>query len=155
AKRPQDRPATAEAVVGALDSIQRGRTGAAPSRRRRLALQAAALVAAGTLLGLFFSGGGPREQGKGDGPREEDATLFAPAVPYSSGPYPVALATADFNGDGKLDLVAANLHSGTVSVLLGNGDGTFGPPLTFAAVAPDAWFAQSVTVADLNGDGKP
>jgi hypothetical protein len=61
------------------------------------------------------------------------------------------LATGDFNGDGKLDLVAVNASSGTVSLLLGNGNGTFGPATT---VATDAG-ADNVAVADLNGDGKP
>ncbi|MFB7337742.1 FG-GAP repeat domain-containing protein, partial [Streptomyces adustus] len=36
-----------------------------------------------------------------------------------------SVAVGDFNGDGKPDLVTANYESGSVSVLLGNGDGTF------------------------------
>src|SRR5262249_8634453 len=39
--------------------------------------------------------------------------------------------TADLDGDGKLDLVAAGADSGAVYVLLGNGDGTFKAPLAF------------------------
>jgi hypothetical protein len=39
----------------------------------------------------------------------------------------------DFNGDGFLDLAVANRDSGTVSVLLGNGDGTFQPAVNYAA----------------------
>ena len=38
----------------------------------------------------------------------------------------------DFNGDGKLDLVVTNQYSSTVSVLLGNGDGTFQAQQTYA-----------------------
>jgi serine/threonine protein kinase len=152
AKRPQDRPATARAVVEALDSIQRGRTGVAPSRRRRLALRASALLAGVILLGLFFSGGGPQEEGNGGRPRGETVQLFAPAVHHSAGLYPNAVTVADFNGDGKLDLAVTNVHSHSVSVLLGKGDGTFQPPRTSPA---GEWFASSVTVGDFDGDGKP
>src|SRR5262249_52769958 len=56
-----------------------------------------------------------------------------------------------FNGDGFLDLVAPNFLDKTVSVFLGNGDGTFGPE----EVVPAGNFPVSVTVADVNGDGKP
>jgi hypothetical protein len=60
----------------------------------------------------------------------------------------VAVATGDFNGDGRLDLVAID-GSDSVGVLLGNGDGTFQAARTFAAgVSP-----QSVAVADFNADG--
>ena len=41
-----------------------------------------------------------------------------------------AVAAGDFNGDGKPDLVVANFNDNTVSVLLGNGDGTFQTPVT-------------------------
>ena len=46
-----------------------------------------------------------------------------------------ALALADLNGDGHLDLVVANHESGDVSVLLGRGDGTFEPQRRFDATA--------------------
>ena len=52
------------------------------------------------------------------------------------------LAVADFNGDGKPDLVVGG------SVLIGNGDGTFAPPVTYSAGA-----AAAVAVGDFNGDG--
>src|SRR5260370_743671 len=45
---------------------------------------------------------------------------------------PASVAVGDFNGDGKLDLAAANYSSKSVAVLLGNGDGTFQAPLNFA-----------------------
>src|SRR5207248_1503974 len=63
--------------------------------------------------------------------------------------YPVSVAVADVSGDGNKDLIVANGIGGTVSVLLGNGNGTFGPQQTFAA-APDPY---SVTVLDVSGDG--
>ena len=59
----------------------------------------------------------------------EDRTLlsvnFNPAVNYGAGSAPRSVAVGDFNGDGKPDLVVANTGSNTVSVLLGNGNGTF------------------------------
>jgi Bacterial Ig-like domain (group 3)/FG-GAP-like repeat/FG-GAP repeat len=60
-------------------------------------------------------------------------------------------ATGDFNGDGIPDLaVVNNSYSGTVSVLLGNGDGTFNQnPASYAV----GHIPQFVTVADLNHDG--
>ena len=55
------------------------------------------------------------------------------------------------NGDGKPDLVVANYASNTVSVLLGNGNGTFQAQQTFATgTSPIA-----VAVGDVTGDGKP
>jgi VCBS repeat protein/FG-GAP repeat protein len=57
---------------------------------------------------------------------------------------------ADLNGDGKLDLATANFNSNDISVLLGNGDGTFQPPVNFSAgTAPVA-----LAYADFNHDGK-
>jgi hypothetical protein len=67
--------------------------------------------------------------GNGDG-------SFRAPVSYPVGSSPGSVAVGDFNGDGHLDLVTANGFSGfgnTVSVLLGNGDGTFGPPRTYAS----------------------
>jgi hypothetical protein len=60
------------------------------------------------------------------------------------------VTVADFNGDGKLDLAVANNRSNNVSILLGNGDGTFQPAVEYGAGSNPT----SVTVADFNGDGK-
>jgi len=85
-----------------------------------------------------------------------DGTLQPPTL-IAAGKNPVALVVKDWNGDGKLDLAVANQHdpdpthfNGGVSILLGNGDGTFQPP-TFIRVAQ---FPTSLTTGDLNGDGK-
>ena len=70
---------------------------------------------------------------------------------YSVGNSPIFAAIADLNGDGKPDLVVANYTDGTLSVLLGRGDGTFGAQTTLmVGLGPDC-----INVADFNGDGKP
>jgi hypothetical protein len=84
--------------------------------------------------------------GNGDG-----TFTLLPALPYS------VTAIADFNGDGKPDvLVTAYSSSGhpeQTGVLLGNGDGTFGP---FINLMTSGVLASSpVLIADMNGDGRP
>ncbi|MBI1787903.1 MAG: VCBS repeat-containing protein [Acidobacteria bacterium] len=83
------------------------------------------------------------------------ANTFQPAVNLTVGPNPVRLATADLNGDGRTDLIVLNrgmLGSTTVvgnlAVLLGNGNGTFQAPVTYAAGRNPASFA----LGDVNGD---
>ena len=76
-------------------------------------------------------------------------------LPARSRPSPPAAArprwrVADLNGDGKLDLVVGNRNASTVSVLLGNGDGTFQAPIAFGAGEN----SYSAAVADVTGDGK-
>ena len=51
--------------------------------------------------------------------------LFYAAVNYDADDHPFSVAIGDLNGDGHPDLVVANEWSGNVSVLLGNGDGSF------------------------------
>ena len=86
---------------------------------------------------------------------------FAPAVAYAAGFFPVAVAIADVNGDGKPDLIVVDTCAGNsntpcvnsaVGVLLGNGDGTF---QAIAAYSSGGYGSVSVAVADVNGDGKP
>jgi len=78
---------------------------------------------------------------------------FAPAVNFAAGGSAQSVVSADFNGDGKADLAAANADSGnsagTVSVLLGDGTGSFATAINVAAGAAP----RSVTSADFNGDG--
>jgi hypothetical protein len=70
------------------------------------------------------------------------------AANYPAGASPVSVAMADLNGDGKADLAVA---SGTgVSVLLNNGNGTFGAPTSYGSGTNPF----SVAAGDLNGDGK-
>jgi FG-GAP-like repeat/Abnormal spindle-like microcephaly-assoc'd, ASPM-SPD-2-Hydin len=63
---------------------------------------------------------------------------------------PTFIALGDFNGDGKLDAATANAGGDSVSILLGNDDGTFQTPLTFAAGTNPL----TVLIGDFNGDGK-
>jgi hypothetical protein len=87
-----------------------------------------------------------------------NGTLQA-AQNYSSGGYTaLAVAIADFNKDGKLDLAVANqcqdssCQNGAVTVLLGNGNGTFQPAQSYASAG---YYTNSVAVGDFNGDGNP
>ncbi|MBZ5643666.1 MAG: FG-GAP-like repeat-containing protein [Acidobacteriia bacterium] len=80
------------------------------------------------------------------------ATVAFPSSPTSSvsvGAMPQGIVTADFNGDGNLDLAAANFTEGTVSILLGDGHGGFTTKSTPAAGAGANWLA----VGDFNEDG--
>jgi Ca2+-binding RTX toxin-like protein len=77
---------------------------------------------------------------------------FAPYTTFAVGDAPYAVATADFNGDGKLDLVTHNDDSKDVSVLLGNGDGSFETQSIFAVNGTAGY---SIAIADFNGDSKP
>ncbi len=71
-------------------------------------------------------------------------------APYSVNPNPEGAVVADFNGDGNLDIAFANSAGNGVTILLGNGDGTFTP-----AANPAVSFAAAITVGDFNGDGIP
>ena len=56
----------------------------------------------------------------------------------------------DFNGDGRTDLAVANNGSSDVSVLLGNGDGTFQAQVTYAVGSDPV----AIVAGDFNGDGR-
>jgi hypothetical protein len=60
------------------------------------------------------------------------------------------MIAADFNEDGKLDLAATNDGNDTVSILLGNGDGTFQGHVDYATGSTPF----PIAAGDLNGDGK-
>jgi FG-GAP-like repeat/FG-GAP repeat len=79
-----------------------------------------------------------------------DGTFFvASSVAVSN--LPKALATGDFNGDGKIDIAVANYGATTVTILLNDGHGGFTPA---ASTVPVDRLPNSIAVGDFNQDGK-
>jgi hypothetical protein len=90
--------------------------------------------------------------GNGDG-------AFRAAVGYRTGPNASGVAVGDFNGDGIPDLAVADAGNeidasapGTVSILLGKGDGTFRAAIDYPSGGDGA---QAIAVGDFNHDGIP
>jgi hypothetical protein len=106
--------------------------------RALLALLAASLLTAGLLAPVATK------------PAWAADRSFKQVQPVPVGTNPTTVTNADFDGDGKEDLAAQNSGSNSVSVRLGNGDGTF-------QTKPDVDVGSgptSVTSADFDGDGK-
>jgi uncharacterized protein (DUF2141 family) len=84
--------------------------------------------------------------GNGDG-------TFREAGVFDTGGSPTALSLGDFSGDGNLDaaLLVGPDNPGNVSIMLGNGDGTFQSPVNYPTTEP---FQNFVLNGDFNGDGK-
>ena len=82
--------------------------------------------------------------GRGDG------TFDSPIAYSANGNMHTGVAVADFNGDGKLDAVTSDADTGTVSELLGNGNGI----LTYAGAFAVGSSPSAVVVGDFNGDGR-
>jgi subtilisin-like proprotein convertase family protein len=77
------------------------------------------------------------------------AAATAPLEPMRAGQVPAGLVTGDFNGDGHTDLAVANAGDNNLSVLLGNGDGSFAAQTTiYVGNTPYA-----LVVGDFDGDG--
>jgi VCBS repeat protein/FG-GAP repeat protein len=81
--------------------------------------------------------------------------IFAPSSTLSSSfsvtPSPEWIVAADFDGDGRIDIATSGDFDDKVSVLVGNGDGTFMPSVDFEVGASP----YGIVAANLNGDGKP
>ena len=85
--------------------------------------------------------------GNGDG-------TFEAAESFPAGIAPTGVVAGDFNGDGRIDLAVADSGDGEgqgqgVSILLGNGDGTFQPPIFYATDA----YPSAIAVGDFAGNG--
>jgi hypothetical protein len=85
--------------------------------------------------------------GNGDGTFQPQVVY---AVGYTSYASPCAVVAADFRNNGILDLAVTNQQEGSVSILLGNGDGTFEP----AVNDPVGFVLDGIAVGDFAGDGK-
>jgi hypothetical protein len=86
--------------------------------------------------------------GNGDG-------TFQNIIPQTLSGIVRSLAVGDFNGDGKLDIVAVIDSTNAVSIFLGNGDGSFAPPVQYPAgpmLVSSPY--HNVLAGDFNGDGK-
>ena len=83
-----------------------------------------------------------RVLGNGDGTFQEQAR-------YAAGDGPIALVAGDFNGDGRQDLAVANSNSNNISVLLGDGAGSFQAQSLAVGNSPTA-----LVVGEFNGDGR-
>jgi hypothetical protein len=76
---------------------------------------------------------------------------FAGPKHYATGRGPLSVAIGDLTGDHRPDLALANYGSGTVSVLINRGGGTFQRKLSY----PTGKGPGSVAIGDVNGDGRP
>ncbi len=84
------------------------------------------------------------------------AAAFAAKQDFATGDYPKSVAVGDFNGDGNLDLVTANIGDDNVSVLLNTtASGAAVPSFATKQDFATGSLPYSVAVGDFNGDGKP
>ena len=111
------------------------------------------------IVGNGYDGSIPSNGGVGVLLGNGDGTFQSAVTHDTGGPGSLAngVVVTDVNGDGKPDLIVANscgdsycLTGSTMAVLLGNGDGSFQPPVAYSS-GGTAW---SLKVADVNDDGK-
>ncbi len=81
-------------------------------------------------------------------------SVFLSSTSRIVGANPYSVAIADFNADSRKDIVLTNYADGTISIMLGNGDGTFQSTVT-RSTGGTGTNPVFVTTADLNGDNRP
>jgi hypothetical protein len=81
--------------------------------------------------------------------------LLAGTLPTGANTQPRSVAAADLFGRGVLDLISANSLNATVTVWTNSGGGIFASNTSFSVGSAGFEVPQSVTTADVNGDGKP
>ncbi|MBI4863548.1 MAG: VCBS repeat-containing protein, partial [Candidatus Riflebacteria bacterium] len=123
------------------------------------------LVTAGSGMGSVVSGDfdGDNKTDVAIGHRLGEQNLVFVALggtqsvtPSTASTSPANITMGDFNEDGKLDLATSNVSDCTVSVLLGQGDGLFGPTNPNSPSAPrfaSGRLPQGIVAGDFNGDG--
>jgi FG-GAP-like repeat/Domain of unknown function (DUF4214) len=109
---------------------------------RRVSLTSRLSLTLGQLLLLFFSMS-VAERAAAQGLK------FTSPVTYPAGA-PYVITSGDFNNDGKVDLVAGDVNHNDLVMLLGNGDGSLKPPVTYHMAAAPYY----LTANDFNRDGK-
>ena len=82
----------------------------------------------------------------------QPGNTFAPRANYAVGAFPMAVTAGDVNSDGKPDMIALTAGS-NVSVLLNNGDGTFGAAAPKPTALTGGGVQLGLATGDLNGDG--
>ncbi|HSZ54874.1 MAG TPA: FG-GAP-like repeat-containing protein [Tepidisphaeraceae bacterium] len=84
---------------------------------------------------------------------EANSGAFLPPRTFQVHDGATAVALSDLTGDDRLDVITQSREDGIVSVLLGNGNGTFQNQETFLTNSRS--YGGNIVAADLNGDGRP
>jgi cysteine-rich repeat protein len=83
-----------------------------------------------------------------------DPPIVLSVVDGGAGAGPWGVSVADFDGDGILDLITSNTTTDDVSILLGQGGGSFGPATAYESRAGyTGEYPRSLATGDVNGDG--
>jgi len=112
-------------------------------------ITSADVAAAGTAIVTVANGSGAASNFVSFPVAASRSSLSFTTVNYSVGMNPNFVAVGDFNEDGNLDLAVSNQNASTISILLGNGDGTFRPHVDYSA----EFQTIEIVTGDFNNDG--